>query len=106
MIPSASTPTAGEASRHTGGHHHGLVLLAAILLMLVHWPERVMACTYPHRCWVAIVPVFGVAAHQRWDAVRRAGGRAELSLADERSPAVREAAWRRDHGGSAGKAAA
>jgi hypothetical protein len=36
MIPSASTPTAGEASRHTGGHHHGLVLLAAILLMLVH----------------------------------------------------------------------
>jgi len=29
MISSASTPTAGEASRHTGGHHHGLVLLAA-----------------------------------------------------------------------------
>ena len=106
MISSVSAPTAGEAGSHTGGHLQGLVLLAAILLMLVHWPERVMACTCPHRCGVAIVPVVGVAAHQRWDAVRRAGGRAELSLADERSPAVREAVWRRDHGGSAGKAAA
>ena len=106
MVPPASTPNAGEASRHTGSHHYGLVLLAAILLMLIQRPERVMACTHPHRCWVAIAPVPGMTAHQRWDAVRQTGGRAELSLADERSPAVREAVWRRDHGGPAGKAAA
>jgi predicted metal-dependent enzyme (double-stranded beta helix superfamily) len=54
-------------------------------LVLVHRPEGVMAYTHSHRCWVAIAPVRGVETHQRWNAVRRAGGRAELSLADERA---------------------
>jgi hypothetical protein len=54
-------------------------------LVLVHRPEGVMAYTHSHRCWVAIAPVRGVETHQHWNAVRRAGGRAELSLADERA---------------------
>src|SRR5215471_9784090 len=54
-------------------------------LVLVHRPEGVMAYTHSHRCWVAIAPVRGVETHQRWNAVRYAGGRAELSLADERA---------------------
>jgi predicted metal-dependent enzyme (double-stranded beta helix superfamily) len=54
-------------------------------LVLVHRPEGVMAYTHSHRCWVAIAPVHGVETHQRWNVVRRAGGRAELSLADERA---------------------
>jgi hypothetical protein len=54
-------------------------------LVLVHRPEGVMACTHSHRCWVALAPVRGVETHQRWDVVRRPGGRAELSLADERA---------------------
>ena len=75
--------------------HCGLVLLAAMLLVLVHRPERVMACTHSYGCWVAIALVLGVAVHQRWDAVRRAGGRAELSLADGPGPQH----CRRQHGG-------
>jgi hypothetical protein len=54
-------------------------------LVLVHRPEGVMAYTHSHRCWVAIAPVRGVETHQQWNAVRRAGGRAELSLAGERA---------------------
>jgi hypothetical protein len=54
-------------------------------LVLVHRPDRVMACTHSHRCWVAIAPVRGVETHQRWDAVRYPGGRAELGLAAERA---------------------
>jgi predicted metal-dependent enzyme (double-stranded beta helix superfamily) len=54
-------------------------------LVLVHRPEGVMAYTHSHRCWVAIAPVRGVETHQHWDAVRHAGGRAELSLTGERA---------------------
>ena len=54
-------------------------------LVLVHRPEGVMAYTHSHRCWVALAPVRGVETHQRWNVVRQAGGRAELSLADERA---------------------
>ena len=54
-------------------------------LVLVHRPEGVMAYTHSHRCWVAIAPVRGVETHQQWNAVRRAGGRAELSLTGERA---------------------
>jgi predicted metal-dependent enzyme (double-stranded beta helix superfamily) len=53
-------------------------------LALVHRPEGVMAYTHSHGCWVAIAPVQGAETHQRWDAVRHAGGKAELSLASER----------------------
>jgi predicted metal-dependent enzyme (double-stranded beta helix superfamily) len=54
-------------------------------LVLVHRPDGVMAYTHSHRCWVALAPVRGVETHQRWHAVRHPGGRAELSLADERA---------------------
>jgi predicted metal-dependent enzyme (double-stranded beta helix superfamily) len=54
-------------------------------LVLVHRPEGVMGYTHSHRCWVGIAPVRGVETHQKWDAVRHAGGRAELRLADERA---------------------
>ena len=54
-------------------------------LVLVHRPEGVMGYTHSHRCWVGIAPVRGVETHQRWDAVRHSGGRAELRLADERA---------------------
>jgi len=54
-------------------------------LVLVHRPEGVMGYTHSHRYWVGIAPVRGVETHQRWDAVRHAGGQAELSLADERA---------------------
>jgi hypothetical protein len=54
-------------------------------LVLVHRPEGVMGYTHSHHCWVAIAPVRGVETHQRWDAVRQAGGRAELRLAEERA---------------------
>ncbi len=54
-------------------------------LVLVHRPEGVMGYTHSHRCWVGIAPVRGVETHQRWDAVRRDHGRAELHLADERA---------------------
>jgi len=54
-------------------------------LVLVHRPEGVMGYTHSHRCWVGIAPVRGVETHQRWDAVRHAGGRAELRLAEERA---------------------
>ena len=54
-------------------------------LVLFHRPEGVMAYTHSHHCWVAIAPVRGVETHQRWDAVRHDGGRAELRLADERA---------------------
>ena len=54
-------------------------------LVLFHRPEGVMAYTHSHHCWVAIAPVRGVETHQRWDAVRHEGGRAELRLADERA---------------------
>jgi hypothetical protein len=54
-------------------------------LVLVHRPEGVMAYTHSHRCWVAIAPVRGVETHQHWHAVRHPGGRAELSLTDERA---------------------
>ena len=37
-----------------------------------------MGYTHSHRCWVGIAPVRGVETHQKWDAVRHAGGRAEL----------------------------
>jgi hypothetical protein len=53
--------------------------------VLVHRPEGVVGYTHSHRCWVGIAPVRGVETHQRWDAVRQAGGRAELRLADERA---------------------
>jgi predicted metal-dependent enzyme (double-stranded beta helix superfamily) len=54
-------------------------------LVLVHRPEGVMAYTHSHGCWVAIATVRGVETHQRWNVVRHPGGRAELSLADERA---------------------
>jgi len=54
-------------------------------LVLVHRPEGVMAYTHSHHCWVAIAPVRGVETHQHWHAVRHPGGRAELTLADERA---------------------
>src|SRR5215471_11292021 len=54
-------------------------------LVLVHRPEGVMAYTHSHRCWVAIAPVRGVETHQRWIVARHTGGRADLSLADERA---------------------
>ena len=54
-------------------------------LVLVHRPDGVMAYTHSHRCWVAIAPVRGVETHQHWHAVRHPGGRAELTLADERA---------------------
>jgi hypothetical protein len=54
-------------------------------LVLVHRPEGVMGYTHSHRCWVGIAPVRGVETHQKWDAVRHAGGRAELRLAEERA---------------------
>jgi len=54
-------------------------------LVLVHRPEGVMAYTHSHECWVAIAPVRGVETHQHWNVARHAGGRAELSLADERA---------------------
>ena len=54
-------------------------------LVLVHRPDGVMGYTHSHRCWVGIAPVRGVETHQKWDAVRHAGGRAELRLADERA---------------------
>jgi hypothetical protein len=54
-------------------------------LVLVHRSDGVMAYTHSHQCWVAIAPVQGVETHQHWNAVRHDGGRAELSLADERA---------------------
>lgn len=54
-------------------------------LVLVHRLEGVMAYTHSHRCWVGIAPVRGVEMHQRWDTVRYADGRTELTLADERA---------------------
>jgi len=54
-------------------------------LVLVHRPDGVMGYTHSHHCWVGIAPVRGVETHQRWDAVRHAGGQAELHLADERA---------------------
>ena len=54
-------------------------------LVLVHRPEGVMAYTHSHQCWVAIAPVRGVETHQHWNAVRHEGGRADLSLVDERA---------------------
>ena len=36
-------------------------------------------------CWVAVAQVSGIETHQRWKAVWPFGGRAELSLADERA---------------------
>ena len=51
-----------------------------------------MGYTHSHRCWVGIAPVRGVETHQRWDAVRQDGGRAELCLADER--ALARETWR------------
>lgn len=53
-------------------------------LVLVHRPEGVMAYTHSHGCWVGIAPVRGAETHQHWNVVRHDGGRAELSLADER----------------------
>jgi len=54
-------------------------------LVFVHRPDGVMAYTHSHRCWVAIAPVRGVETHQHWNAVRHDGGRADLSLVDERA---------------------
>jgi predicted metal-dependent enzyme (double-stranded beta helix superfamily) len=54
-------------------------------LVLFHRPEGVMACTHSHHCWVAVAPVRGVETHQRWDAVRHEGGRAELRLTDDQA---------------------
>jgi predicted metal-dependent enzyme (double-stranded beta helix superfamily) len=54
-------------------------------LLLFHRPDGVMASTHSHRCWIAIAPVRGVETHQRWDAVRHDGGRADLRLAEERA---------------------
>ena len=54
-------------------------------LVLVHRSDGVMAYTHSHRCWVAIAPVRGVETHQHWHAARHPGGRAELTLADERA---------------------
>jgi len=61
-------------------------------LVLVHRPEGLMGYTHSHRCWVGIAPVRGVETHQRWDAVRHAGGRADLRLQDERALVHGEAA--------------
>ena len=44
-----------------------------------------MGYTHSHGCWVGIAPVRRVEIHQKWDAVRHADGRAELSLAEERA---------------------
>jgi predicted metal-dependent enzyme (double-stranded beta helix superfamily) len=54
-------------------------------LVLVHRPDGVMAYTHSHGCWVGIAPVRGVETHQHWNVVRHPGGRAEMSLADERA---------------------
>ena len=54
-------------------------------LVLVHRPDGVMAYTHSHGCWVAIAPVRGVETHQRWNVVRHPGGRAGMSIADERA---------------------
>jgi predicted metal-dependent enzyme (double-stranded beta helix superfamily) len=54
-------------------------------LVLVHRSEGVMAYTHSHQCWVAIAPIRGVETHQHWNVVRHEGGRAELSLVDERA---------------------
>jgi hypothetical protein len=35
MIPPSTTPTVGEARRHSEGHGYGLVLFASILLVIV-----------------------------------------------------------------------
>jgi hypothetical protein len=35
MMPPSTTPTVGEARRHTEGHGYGLVLFASILLVIV-----------------------------------------------------------------------
>ena len=35
MMPPTTTPTAGEARRHTEGHGYGLVLFASVLLMVI-----------------------------------------------------------------------
>jgi predicted metal-dependent enzyme (double-stranded beta helix superfamily) len=44
-----------------------------------------MAYTHSHHCWVAVAPVRGVETHQRWNAVRHEGGRAELRLTEDRA---------------------
>jgi predicted metal-dependent enzyme (double-stranded beta helix superfamily) len=54
-------------------------------LVLFHRPDGAMARTHSHSCWVAIAPVRGVETHQRWDAICRANGTAELHLADQRA---------------------
>lgn len=54
-------------------------------LVLVHRPEGVMGYTHSHHCWVAIATVRGVETHQRWEAARHPGGRADLRLAEERA---------------------
>jgi predicted metal-dependent enzyme (double-stranded beta helix superfamily) len=54
-------------------------------LVLVHRPEGVMGYTHSHRCWVGIAPVRGVETHQRWDAVRQDGDRADVRLMEERA---------------------
>jgi hypothetical protein len=60
-----------------------------------------MDYTHSHRCWVGIAPVRGVETHQRWDAVRQDGGRADLRLVEERAPGP----WRRrDPGPAPGRA--
>jgi predicted metal-dependent enzyme (double-stranded beta helix superfamily) len=75
---------AGIPSESTGGHW--LVKPErGPRLVLFHRPEGMMARTHSHRCWVAVAPVRGVETHQRWNAVRHADGRAELSLSDERA---------------------
>lgn len=73
-IPSSASPGVHWLARPERGPR----------LVLVHRPEGVMAYTHSHRCWVGIAPVRGVETHQRWNAVPHEGGRAELSLADER----------------------
>jgi predicted metal-dependent enzyme (double-stranded beta helix superfamily) len=73
-IPSSTSPGVHWLARPERGPR----------LVLVHRPEGVMAYTHSHRCWVGIAPVRGVETHQRWNAVPHEGGRAELSLADER----------------------
>jgi hypothetical protein len=35
MMPPSTTPAAGEAGRHAGGHGYGLVLFASILLVVI-----------------------------------------------------------------------
>jgi hypothetical protein len=35
MMPPTTTPSVGEARRHTGGHGYGLVLFASILLLVI-----------------------------------------------------------------------